>query len=1115
VLRSSASVSYIGGRSDNSSNAGKPAAVAHNTAGKKPSPSPSVKRGKAEALLKEHGSPPGLRVTAGGRIVPSDLPPLGGPRYPYGSLKGHSSTRVSPALAFPTQSIPDFLKHPFGNAVVYDSIGQPCVYTHDQFIPLHAFDSYNAAFRTANHWLYPAMASTNGTNNPGGNASHLAVPALGMPDSRNASSTNLGMAPQPDSLLELPRLKKDMATKQAEHRYLEQTQVLERDHRDEEWNLNLVTKKKSLVTEIDLLRRQIKALEAKRSPATTPKRNGSYNPQYQQSAQPGYSEMIMPVAHMGPVHNGMFDGVPVLYPQQFNQTVMTTDGAQYPAHGSVSIAHDREHQMQEAATQSPPLPNSATRRSHAVEIKAPRDSSKLDPTSPTYEPKGSNAHGDNGVKPFGVPTPSPIPSPTPDPATAAKHAWLFNKNGSADQAEAMSNDSQPTVRYGDSISSATTADFFPVNTHEHSSTRTAPPKSAENMKASAGHDPAPTTPEKQWLNNPWHSGGGSGGAKSRLVLSNQVSPVNNRMSSFSQDLMGQMSNAGSRAPSHMGTPTASARASRAMNSGRLSASGTDWSPFKSTPVKHVPTTYQEGYQAGLIHKGLPASLEVIHGYSLGLAEVLRQPDVYLRGKAACNTDRHNRDPKRSAQGNGTDIGVEQRFDSAVSMSFPSEPCDEATSLTQENIRMTPRSAQRNGTDIGVDQRLDSAVSISFPSAQCDEATSLTQENVLMTSTTPLFSPNRDIWATAEHAFNSRTVSFCQSVIKLQEEAEQSLGLDGDSRAALHNNVAELQKQYRQDTAEHSFNSRTVSFCQRVVELQEEAEQSLGLDGDSRAALYNNIAELQKQYRQDTAEHPFNGRTVSFCQSVIDLQGQAERAPGLNGGSLAALYNNVAELQKLHRQESEREQRRGLSTITNIDQPLSEAEYVNGHLKQLQPAAEITTHHSLPHGFQMSSFNGAKFAGQQRVFHGRGESTPPTPQGENMKDAVGSGRRNDQRVSGLDGAMDDLAQMMGPVTITGANEDTTEASCFRSSNKAGKQKTTSSPTKGLASPNKAGKQSSPAKAGLENALNRVRSHKPTDKEKAKWHEDWRNKFRSIKEKERQEIAEYKRNNPLSD
>jgi hypothetical protein len=39
--------------------------------GKRPSPTPSVKRGKIEKLIKEHGSPPGVRVTAAGRVVPT------------------------------------------------------------------------------------------------------------------------------------------------------------------------------------------------------------------------------------------------------------------------------------------------------------------------------------------------------------------------------------------------------------------------------------------------------------------------------------------------------------------------------------------------------------------------------------------------------------------------------------------------------------------------------------------------------------------------------------------------------------------------------------------------------------------------------------------------------------------------------------------------------------------------------------------------------------------------------------------------------------------------------------------------------------------------------------
>lgn len=50
---------------------------------KRPSPTPSIKRHKVSELLKNHGSPPHVRVTAGGRIVPNDLPQLGSPRMPY------------------------------------------------------------------------------------------------------------------------------------------------------------------------------------------------------------------------------------------------------------------------------------------------------------------------------------------------------------------------------------------------------------------------------------------------------------------------------------------------------------------------------------------------------------------------------------------------------------------------------------------------------------------------------------------------------------------------------------------------------------------------------------------------------------------------------------------------------------------------------------------------------------------------------------------------------------------------------------------------------------------------------------------------------------------------
>jgi hypothetical protein len=57
------------------------------TAIKRPSPTPSIKRHKAEKLLQEHGSPPNVRVTAGGRIVPTDFTPLGSPRYAFAQVQ--------------------------------------------------------------------------------------------------------------------------------------------------------------------------------------------------------------------------------------------------------------------------------------------------------------------------------------------------------------------------------------------------------------------------------------------------------------------------------------------------------------------------------------------------------------------------------------------------------------------------------------------------------------------------------------------------------------------------------------------------------------------------------------------------------------------------------------------------------------------------------------------------------------------------------------------------------------------------------------------------------------------------------------------------------------------
>lgn len=53
----------------------------------RPSPTPSLRKKKIESLVKAHGSPTHVRVTAGGRIVPSEQSPLCHPRYGYSAIK--------------------------------------------------------------------------------------------------------------------------------------------------------------------------------------------------------------------------------------------------------------------------------------------------------------------------------------------------------------------------------------------------------------------------------------------------------------------------------------------------------------------------------------------------------------------------------------------------------------------------------------------------------------------------------------------------------------------------------------------------------------------------------------------------------------------------------------------------------------------------------------------------------------------------------------------------------------------------------------------------------------------------------------------------------------------
>ena len=172
---------------------------------------------------------------------------------------------------------------------------------------------------------------------------------------------------------------------------------------------------------------------------------------------------------------------------------------------------------------------------------------------------------------------------------------------------------------------------------------------------------------------------------------------------------------------------------------------------------------------------------------------------------------------------------------------------------------------------------------------------------------------------------------------------------------------------------------------------------------------------------------------------------------------------------------------------------------------------------------------------------------PTPKELSSSDLGGySGPRTrsfaNHRLSGLDGAMDDLSEMINNVQIdegrrsvaadkrsneaAAVEHEESEASCFKSSK--GKQKatspakaadterdvtTTSSPAP--SSPKKAGEQS-PAKAKLEQVTNKFRRNKKDDPrnmspdERKTRSDKWRQRFQQLKRTEMEEIEVHRAN-----
>ncbi|KAK8193500.1 hypothetical protein HDK77DRAFT_480777 [Phyllosticta capitalensis] len=480
---------------------------------KKPSPSPSIKRNKVERLIKEHGSPPGIRVTAGGRIVPSDLR-LGSPSFPIddGPANGFSrgSGRIDRApfdMGRSSSSLHSMnsmhVNHPAA------SVG----YTPYGFQPSAALLQY---------YGYPGTVPYAWT--PTQPRAHAAAPEV--PQTHPASLTDL---------------KKALEKILHEQRELEREMVIQENAISAEERTQMVADKIRMITEADRIRKEIKRLEGddKNAPTSASSSESSLSDSKKQPKPTGVqkpSEFVNPSAGIAvSQHNPFLYSTPpphgYMYPhpqpsvlpqfmgmapgfaaypnpnQGFNgpdaNAFTSTDSLPNPEVNKTANGHNKPPQKASGHT---------ARKSHALEIKDPRSlpdlgknrRSALDPTSPAYTPQKQDRFDDrNGES-------SPTTSPQRATQLASNLPWLSDKktDGPSPMRSATSSAHRP------SASSINTADFFPHNPHEHSS------GSYVNRKTE------PVTPEKsRWNHGQWNSDFLSPDPVQALKAP-QVSPVN-------------------------------------------------------------------------------------------------------------------------------------------------------------------------------------------------------------------------------------------------------------------------------------------------------------------------------------------------------------------------------------------------------------------------------------------------------------------------------------------------------------------------------------------------------------------------------------------------------------
>jgi hypothetical protein len=505
----------------------------------RPSPTPSLKKRKAEQILEDHGSPPGLRVTAGGRIVPSDQSPLCSPRYGYSAIKKNGMLiKFGPNFPAPPGGIPMQRVGLPNGFVAQDPEGRLCQMVDGKFLPVDDVDGipqlYIAAPNLTGSTGFPAGEKQDAPGTTlfdSSSTQQLSVHTFDkVPPTGPAVKQTTMKAPVINVDMQIQALEKQYKKLEQESKDLDKVEVLQRSSMSSKAYAQLVQNRRDLVSRMNSIRVSLKSLrESKSSTDHSPQTVAQ--PMQPQFSMPPYGPAAM-MGPAGPIPDWTFDGI-----APDTQSMPPFHGAPMPHHGlgyygpppgypgtmapypgmygamppmfnmmgmppvdafGNFIPNLATMDPQAFANSSPPVPHADTakeagpsnrrpakttatsqqespRRNHALQIKDPENKSESSQKS-ALNPMSPSYQPAGKSTPESKVMPARPASPSPALAEAVRqHNAWVTESANASATNLNSGGSQRKLRYESSSSSYATADFFPHNPRDHSMRKDAYP----------------------------------------------------------------------------------------------------------------------------------------------------------------------------------------------------------------------------------------------------------------------------------------------------------------------------------------------------------------------------------------------------------------------------------------------------------------------------------------------------------------------------------------------------------------------------------------------------------------------------------------------------------------